>query len=108
MQLAVKVENATDKAVNMPLAVIAIPGGLEPRYEQLKELRDAGTIASYETRDNTVVLYWRGLDANASVTVNISLTATFQGKYAAAASRAYPYYDDKEAVYCPGTQCLVK
>lgn len=108
MQLAVRVENATDKAVNMPLAVIAIPGGLEPRYEQLKELRDAGTIASYETRDNTVVLYWRGLDANASVTVNISLTAAFQGKYAAAASRAYPYYDDKEAVYCPGTQCLVK
>jgi len=32
----------------MTVAIVGLPGGLEPRHDQLKELVKAGRIAAYE------------------------------------------------------------
>ncbi|MCQ2397472.1 MAG: A-macroglobulin complement component, partial [Lentisphaeria bacterium] len=103
LQLLVKVTNASQEEANMPLAVVAIPGGLEVQHDQLKELVKAGRIAAYEVIDNAVVLYWRGLKAAESLQVPLAMTAVIPGEYTAAASRAYLYYSDNEKQYKPGT-----
>ena len=106
-QLFVTLKNTAAEAANMPLAVVAIPGGLEVRTAQLRELVDAKRIAAYELWDNAVVLYWRGLNAGQEVTVPVALQAAVPGKWTAAASRAYLYYLDEEKQYVPGTQVEV-
>ena len=88
----------------MPLAVVALPAGTEPRQEQLTELRKSGQIAAYELRDNAVVLYWRGLSPRESRTVPLSLTAAIPGEFTAAASSVYLYYNDSEKGYVPGVK----
>jgi hypothetical protein len=85
-----------DKAtIPTPIAIVGIPGGLEVRHDQLKELVKSGKIAAYEVIGRDVVLYWRALDGGATVEVPISLTAAIPGTYTAPASRAYLYYTDE-------------
>jgi hypothetical protein len=45
--------NSSNDAVPNPVAIIGIPGGLEVRHDQLKELVKAGKIAAYEVRCRT-------------------------------------------------------
>jgi uncharacterized protein YfaS (alpha-2-macroglobulin family) len=91
----VKVRNIADEAVPTPIAIVGIPGGLEVRHDQLKELRDAGTIASYEVIGREVVLYWRELKPKQTVELPLSLIAAVPGEFTAPASRAYLYYGDE-------------
>ena len=91
----VSVSNAADETAKMPVAIIGVPGGLEVRHDQLKELRDAGTIAAYEVIGRDVVLYWRELAAGKTVELPLSLVAAVPGRYTAPASRAYEYYNDE-------------
>ena len=84
----VTIENKSDAVVPTPIAIIGIPGGLEVRHDQLKELRDKGTIASYEVVGREVVLYWRELKARTKVELPLSLVAAVPGKYTAPASEA--------------------
>ncbi len=55
----VTVTNTTDAPIPTPIAIIGLPGGLEPRHDQLKELIKRGTIDAYEISGREVVLYWR-------------------------------------------------
>ena len=107
VQLDVTVKNTAAEDAAMTLAVVAIPGGLQLRTAQLQELVDAKRIAAYELWDNAVVLYWRGLPANGSATVPVSLTADIPGEFQAAASRAYLYYTDEDKQYVPGVEISV-
>ena len=107
VQLNVTVKNTADTEAAMTLAVVAIPGGLQLRTAQLQELVEAKRIAAYELWDNAVVLYWRGLPANGSATVPVSLTAEIPGEYQAAASRAYLYYTDEARQYVPGVEISI-
>lgn len=91
----VVVENETDEVVPTPTAIVGIPGGLEVRHDQLKELVKSEKIAAYEVLGREVVLYWRGMEANQKVELPISLVAAVPGKYTAPASRAYLYYTDE-------------
>jgi len=91
----VTVSNVTDEVVPTPVAIIGIPGGLEVRHDQLKELRDKGTIAAYEVIGREVVLYWREIKAKTTVELPLSLVAAVPGTYTAPASRAYLYYTDE-------------
>ena len=84
-----------DEVVPTPIAIIGIPGGLEVRHDQLKELVKAGRIAAYEVLGREVVLYWRSLKAAEKVEIPISLVAAIPGTYTAPASRAYLYYTDE-------------
>ena len=91
----VTVINRADKAIPTPIAIIGIPGGLEVRHDQLKELVKAGRISAYEVLGRNVVLYWRMLDAGQKVKLPISLVAAIPGTYTGPASRAYLYYTDE-------------
>src|SRR6185295_10778133 len=55
----VSIVNKSDQAIPTPVAIVGIPGGLEVRHDQLKELVKSGRIAAYEVNGREVVLYWR-------------------------------------------------
>jgi alpha-2-macroglobulin-like protein len=94
-EVAVSVTNRADKPVPTPVALIGIPGGLEVRHDQLKELVKSGKIAAYEVLGRDVVLYWRELKAKETVDLPLSLLAAIPGTYTGPASRAYLYYTDE-------------
>ena len=91
----VTVRNTSDETVPNPIAIIGLPGGLEPRHDQLRELVKAGRIAAWEVRGRDVVLYWRALEAGQTVKLPISAVAEIPGQYTGPASRAYLYYTDE-------------
>lgn len=95
----VVVTNASAKPAASPVAIIGLPGGLEPRHDQLKELVKAGTIDAYEVMGREVVLYWRGFDPGKKVELSLSLVAAVPGTYTGPASRAYLYYADEMKVW---------
>ncbi len=98
----VTVINKTKDVIPTPVAIIGIPGGLEPRHDQLKELVKKGTIDSYEVLGREVVLYWRTLPGDAKVELPISLIAAVPGTYTGPASRAYLYYTDEHKQWKDG------
>src|SRR5439155_9610256 len=94
-QANVTITNRTDEILPTPIAIIGLPGGLEVRHEQLKELVKAQRIAAYEVRGREVILYWRDLAPNAKLEIPLSATAAVPGTYTGPASRAYLYYSDE-------------
>ncbi len=98
----VSVENMTKEAVPTPVAIIGLPGGLEPRHDQLKELVKRGTIDAYEVLGREVVFYWRAMPASTKIEVPISLIAAVPGTYTGPASRAYLYYTDEHKNWADG------
>jgi hypothetical protein len=103
----VVVSNTTDKDAATPVAIIGIPGGLEVRHDQLKELVKAGKIDAYEVNGREVVLYWRQIKANGKSDISLSLTASVPGTYTAPASRAYEYYTDEFKQWTDGTTVTI-
>jgi len=101
-EMQVEVTNRTQEAIPTPVAIVGVPGGLEPRHDQLKELKKAGTIAAYEVIGRDVVLYWRDLAAGQTVKLPISLVAAVPGVYTGPASRAYLYYTDEFKTWVDG------
>jgi uncharacterized protein YfaS (alpha-2-macroglobulin family) len=98
----VKVVNRTKETVPSPIAIVGIPGGLEVRHDQLKELVKAGKIATYEVLGRDLVLYWRSLAGGESVELPISVLAAIPGNYTGPASRAYLYYTDEDKKWSDG------
>jgi len=94
-EAAVTVTNKSDKATPMAVAIIGLPGGLEPRHDQLKELVKSEKVAAYEVLGRDVVLYWRGFEPNEKKEVSLSLIGAVPGSYTGPASRAYLYYTDE-------------
>ncbi|MDP3509040.1 MAG: MG2 domain-containing protein [Candidatus Melainabacteria bacterium] len=101
-EASVTVTNKEKAVVPTPVAIIGLPGGLEPRHDQLKELVKKGKIDAYEVRGREVVLYWRTLDAEAKVEIPLSLIAAVPGSYTGPASRAYLYYTDENKQWVDG------
>jgi uncharacterized protein YfaS (alpha-2-macroglobulin family) len=99
VEAVASVTNLTARAVPSPIAIIGLPGGLEPRHDQLKELVKKGTIDAYEVKGRDVVLYWRSLEPGQKVAVPISLLAAVPGHFTAPASRAYLYYADEHKAW---------
>jgi uncharacterized protein YfaS (alpha-2-macroglobulin family) len=98
----VVVVNRSEQIEPNPVAIIGLPGGLEVRHDQLKELVKAGRIAAYEVRGRDVVLYWRSLGAGERVELPISAAAAIPGRYTGPASRAYLYYTDEHKAWVDG------
>jgi alpha-2-macroglobulin-like protein len=101
----VTVVNKSKDAVPNPVAIIGLPGGLEPRHDQLKELVKKNTIDAYEVRGREIVLYWRALGAGETKQVPLSVVAAIPGSYTGPASRAYLYYTDESKKWVPGVHC---
>jgi hypothetical protein len=100
----VTVINKTSEVIPTPVAIIGLPGGLEPRHDQLKELVKKGKIDAYEVLGREIVLYWRALPGQAIVEVPLSLIAAVPGTYTGPASRTYLYYTDEHKRWVDGVQ----
>ncbi len=100
--------NRTSEVIPTPIAIIGIPGGLEVRHDQLKELVKSGKISAYEVLGREVVLYWRSLDKEARVDVPLSLVAAVPGSYTGPASRAYLYYTDEHKQWVESLKVEIK
>jgi alpha-2-macroglobulin-like protein len=103
----VTVTNLTDQTVPTPIAIVGLPGGLEVRYDQLKELVKADRIAAYEVRGREVILYWRDMQARESAQIPLSVVAAVPGTYTGPASRAYLYYSDEFKQWSEGMKVRV-
>ena len=106
-EAAVTVANRTGAVLPTPIAIVGIPGGLEVRHDQLKELVKSGTIDAYEVLGREVVVYWRALKANQKVEMPISLIAAIPGSYTGPASRTYLYYTDEYKQWAPGVKVKI-
>lgn len=98
----VVITNKEKEVLPTPLAIVGLPGGLEPRHDQLKELVKKGKIDAYEVLGREVVLYWRTLPAEVRVEIPISLIAALPGTYTGPASRSYLYYTDEHKQWVEG------
>ncbi|MEZ4473300.1 MAG: alpha-2-macroglobulin family protein [bacterium] len=107
VRLTAVVENRTAQGQPMTLARVGLPGGLTFQTWQLKELKDKGIIAFYETRPREVILYFRDLAPSARVEVPIDLVALVPGHFTAPASSAYLYYGDDKKFWAPGLEVTV-
>ncbi len=106
-EASVTVINRIGDKLPMPVALIGIPGGLEVRHDQLKELVEEGKIAAYEVLGREVVLYWRALEAEQRVDLSLSLIAAIPGTYTGPASRVYEYYTDEHKQWVDGMQVTI-
>ncbi len=107
-EATVAVVNRTGETIPMPVAIIGVPGGLEVRHDQLKELVKAGKMAAYEVLGRDVVLYWRALKPEERVELPISLLAAVPGTYTSPASRAYLYYTDEHKHWVEGLKVEIR
>jgi hypothetical protein len=103
----VTVRNLGKTQLPTAVAIIGLPGGLEPRHDQLKELVKRGIIDAYEVIGREVVLYWRGMLPAKKVDVPLSLLAAVPGSYTGPASRAYLYYTDEHKIWIDGLKATV-
>ncbi|MCC7383381.1 MAG: hypothetical protein IT384_16205 [Deltaproteobacteria bacterium] len=99
VRLTAVVKNKTADGQPMTLARIGLPGGLTFQNWQLKELREKGTIAFFETRAREVILYFRELKPSETKEIGIDLVATVPGQYTGPASSAYLYYTNDKRVW---------
>ncbi|MBI3726248.1 hypothetical protein HY251_20170 [bacterium] len=96
VDLRVQVANVTAETIPMTMAIVGLPGGLESRADQLKELVKEGKIDFFETRGREVILYKRGMAASEKCDLVLNLVAAIPGTYRGPASRAYLYYTDED------------
>ena len=95
VEVRVHLESMSAEGQPMAVAIIGLPGGLEARAEQLKELVREKQVDFVETRGRDVVLYWRALAPSAKHDLTLSCIAVVPGTYEGPASRAYLYYTDE-------------
>jgi len=94
-EIMIQVRNVTNQVIPMTVAIIGLPGGLEPRHQQLKELVKQEIIDFYEIMGRDVVFYFRSLDPQQEKIFNFDVVAQLPGSYEGAASRCYLYYTDE-------------
>jgi len=106
-EATVSIANKSDQVIPTPVAIVGIPGGLEVRHDQLKELVKSGRIDAYEVIGREVVLYWRYLKAKDKFDLPLSVVAAIPGSYTGPASRAYLYYTDEYKNWAPGLKVTI-
>lgn len=101
------VTNKSDQKLPTTVAIFGVPGGLEVRHDQLKELVKKHTVDAYEVIGRDVVLYWRGMEPRKKLDVSLSLIAAVPGTYTGPASRAYLYYTDNHKTWLAGLKVSI-
>ncbi|GAQ87713.1 alpha-2-macroglobulin [Klebsormidium nitens] len=108
VDILLTVENKKEsEALPMTIAILGLPGGLEPRPDQLRELVTRGDVDLYELRGRDVIFYWRTLAAKQKVTLRLEATAAVPGEYVGPASRAYLYYTDELKTWADPIKCSI-
>ena len=99
LKLTSRVKNTSSDGLPMTVAVIGLPGGVEPRSKELDELKEKGLFDYYEIRRREVVFYWRQLHPGEEKEIGIHVNAVLPGSYTAPASRSYLYYTAEQKVW---------
>jgi hypothetical protein len=107
VEIVARVRNTKDAGLPMTMVIVGLPGGLEPRHEQLKEAVKAGKFSFYEIRGREVAIYFRDLPPKAEREIVISALASVPGTYVGPASRAYLYYTPEEKKWTDGLRVTV-
>ena len=107
-EVNVRVFNNTKDGLPTPIAIVGLPGGLEPDYDQLKELVAIGKVASFEVIGRDVVLYWREMKPEQWIDLSIRCTAAVPGTYTGPASRTYLYYTDEHKQWADGLSVTIE
>jgi len=102
VRLTATIANVTEDAVASPIARIGLPGGLAFQDWQLKELKESGVLATFETGPREVVAYFDAFRAGEAKTLNLDLIAEIPGRYTAPASSAWAYYSDADVRWVAG------
>jgi hypothetical protein len=103
----VMIANRTGQKLPTAVAIFGVPGGLEVRHDQLKELVKRQLVDAYEVLGRDVVLYWRGMEPRKRIEVPLSLVAAVPGTYTGPASRAYLYYADEHKTWSEGVKVSI-
>ncbi|RKH72963.1 MG2 domain-containing protein [Corallococcus aberystwythensis] len=103
----VVVANRTGQRLPTAVAIFGVPGGLEVRHDQLKELVKRQVVDAYEVLGRDVVLYWRGMEPHKRIDVPLSLVAAVPGTYTGPSSRAYLYYADEHKTWSGGVKVTI-
>lgn len=103
----VMIANRTNEKLPTAVAIFGVPGGLEVRHDQLKELVKRQVVDAYEVLGRDVVLYWRGMEPRKRIDVPLSLVAAVPGTYTGPASRAYLYYADEHKTWSEGVKVSI-
>jgi alpha-2-macroglobulin-like protein len=96
VRLDAVISNRTQSGQPMTMARLGLPGGLTFQNWQLKELREKGQIAFFETRAREVIFYFRDMKPGEVKKLAIDLVASVPGTYTGPASSAYLYYNDTD------------
>jgi len=99
VRLTATITNKTSNGQPMTMARIGLPGGLTFQTWQLKELREKGDVAFWETRAREVILYFREMKPSEVKTIGIDLVAQVPGEYTGPASSAYLYYSNDKKMW---------
>lgn len=99
VRLTATVRNKTQNGQPMTLVRIGLPGGLTLQPWQLKELREKGEIAFWESRAREIIVYFRDLAPDAKKELALDLVALLPGEYSGPASSAYLYYGNDKKVW---------
>jgi hypothetical protein len=107
-EIEVTVTNLDPKeGQSMALAIVGLPGGLEPRHEQLKELVKAGAVSAYEVIGRNVVLYFTTMEPAQVTKLRLDTVAAIPGEYTGSASRGYLYYMDEHRHWVGGLKVKI-
>ena len=92
----------------MVMLDLPLPPGFAPGTESFEALLNAKTIARYQVRARSVLVYIRGLEPGKPLELSYTLKATMPVKAAAAGGRVYEYYDPQKEGRSPARQFTVK
>jgi TonB-dependent SusC/RagA subfamily outer membrane receptor len=99
--------NKSNEVLPMTVVLVGIPGGLTPLAWQLKKLQEERVIDYYELKNNYIVFYLAGMNANEIKNINIDLKAEVPGIYTAPASSAYLYYCNEHRYWTDGVRVII-
>ena len=106
-EINVELINKSDSKQSMSMGLVGLPGGLEPRHDQLKELVKQEIIDCYEIIGRTIAIYKKSLDSKEILKFKIDVIARVPGKYSGPASRSYLYYNDEHKNWVEGLECEI-
>jgi hypothetical protein len=108
VDVRVSLKNTASEDIPMTVALVGLPGGLEARADQLKELVKEGKVDFFETRGREVILYKRAMTKGEQTDLVLNCVAAIPGTYKGPASRAYLYYTDEDKQWAPQLSVHVK
>jgi hypothetical protein len=102
------VTNRMPAAAPMVMLDLPVPPGFTAGTDAFEALLKAGTIARYQARPRSILVYLRGLEPGKPLELSYTLRATTPVKAAAAGGRVYEYYDPQKEGHSPATRFTVK